>query len=89
MLNLPDIWDALKKRGTAPYLLAPEGAASYTTLADTITRFAAAFGSRSLTQGDRVAISLKDELLAGAAFIAALFEGLIPQGINRCGPATR
>ena len=78
MLNLADIWDALKKRGTAPYLLAPGGAASYTTLADTITRFAAAFGSRSLTQGDRVAISLRDELLAGAAFIAALFEGLIP-----------
>jgi acyl-CoA synthetase (AMP-forming)/AMP-acid ligase II/acyl carrier protein len=77
-LSLRDLWQSIEKYGPTEFLVTPTATLLRRDLADLVGRFAAAFDTAGLSAGDRILIVLADEAAAVAAFVAALFDGLVP-----------
>ena len=88
-LALPDLWQSVKKHSASDFLITPAATLQRGDLADLVERFAAAFDAAGLSAGDRVLIVLADEATAVAAFVAALFDGLVPVMLPPDTPAPR
>jgi acyl-CoA synthetase (AMP-forming)/AMP-acid ligase II/acyl carrier protein len=88
-LSLRDLWQSLEKTGPPEFLVIPTATLLRRDLAELVGRFAAAFDAAGLSAGDRVLIILADEASAVAAFVAALFDGLVPVMLSAETPAPR
>ena len=72
------IWQRIHADANRVFMRSPLGSFSYGRLAELITRFCGAFDREGVGQGSRVVIVTANEPVAGAAFIAAMLDGLIP-----------
>ena len=86
---LRDLWKSVEKHGHTEFLVTPTATLLYRDLADLVGRFATAFDTAGLSTGDRILIVLADEGAAVAAFVAALFDGLVPVMLPPEVPAPR
>jgi len=76
--DLRIVWRCICADSKRVFLQSPLGSVNYGRLADLITRFCGIFDYEGVSQGDRVVIASKNEPVAGAAFLAAMLDGLIP-----------
>jgi len=72
------IWQHISIGRTRTFIRYSGGAVNYGVLANLVTRFCALFDRNKLSEGDRVLIVTANEMVASAAFVAAMLDGLVP-----------
>lgn len=78
MIGTSSIWENVARGGDKPFLISPHRSHSYAEFKSLVARAAASFRSSRVTEGDRIIISLEDEAMASAAFVASVFAGIVP-----------
>ena len=76
--DLRTAWQRISAEEGRVFLKSPLGSLSYRRLAGLIRSFCAAFDLNHIEQGSRVVIVTTNEPVAGAAFLAAMLDGLVP-----------
>lgn len=78
MITLSTMRENIGRGGDRPFFMTMDGITTYAQFRSLVGRASSGFDSARLKAGDRVLILLEDEVLASAAFVAALFRGLVP-----------
>ncbi len=76
--DLRAIWQRICADRNKVFLQSPFGSVNYGDLADLISRFCGTFDHEGISQGARVLIVSVNEPVAGAVFLAAMLDGLVP-----------
>ncbi len=84
--SLATAWSNLEALGSADFMILPDRRHSYADLANAVGRVCALFDADSLSEGDRIIISSRDDFASVAVFISALFHGIVPTLLS---PETR
>lgn len=88
MASLATWWSDLSS-GRPDFLVAGERRLPRGDLAGVVRHFCGAFDTAGLSPGSRIAIVVADEMAAIAAFVAALFDGLVPVMLTCDAPPER
>lgn len=76
--GLQDAWNSIRSARKREFMRSAAESVSYREMTDTVRRFCAEFDERGVAPGSRILIVCTNEAIAGAAFLAALFDGIIP-----------
>ncbi|WP_395689435.1 AMP-binding protein [Aestuariivirga sp.] len=78
MLDLSELWDSINKGGNRPFFITPDQTYTHEDFKLLVCRASFTLRSCKPISGDRVIISLQNEVLASSVFVAALLMGLVP-----------
>lgn len=78
MLDLSELWDSINKGGNRPFFITPDQTYTHGDFKLLVCRASSTLRSCKPISGDRVIISLQNEVLASSVFVAALLMGLVP-----------
>lgn len=78
MMTPSGLWETLARGGDRPFFIRPGGTTSHAQFQSLVGRALGFLGFSPHAEGDRVIVLLEDEVMASAAFTAALLAGLAP-----------